>query len=211
MLCLGAHCDDIEIGCGGTVMTLLQSGIDVCVRWIVFSANKKRAAEARHSAQEFLSGAKSKKVTVLKYRDGFLPYVALNVKEDFEKLKSEFNPHLIFTHYRNDRHQDHRLISELTWNTWRDHFILEYEIPKYDGDLGAPNCFVSVQTRTFDRKVKAIQRFYLSQQNKKWFERTTFDGLARLRGMECNSPTKIAEAFYCHKIIFKEEPGNFKR
>jgi LmbE family N-acetylglucosaminyl deacetylase len=211
ILCLGAHCDDIEIGCGGTLIMMLRASVDVCVRWVVFCADAARAREARSSARNFLNGAREKKVTLLDYRDGFLPYLGSQVKEEFEKLKCEIRPDLIFTHYRDDLHQDHRLISDLTWNTWRDHFILEYEIPKYDGDLGAPNLFVPLQKRVFKRKVEAIVRAFQSQQRKQWFEKATFHGLARLRGMECNSPTGLAEAFFCRKAVWAMAAGTKKK
>ena len=146
ILCLGSHADDIEIGCGGTLLKIIESHRNVKVHWIVFSASEQRAIEAQTSATKFLEGAAETQIEVKAFRDGFFPYVGYDIKEFFEGLKRRCSPNLIFTHYRDDRHQDHRLISDLTWNTYRDHLILEYEIPKYDGDLGSPNCFVPLDT-----------------------------------------------------------------
>ena len=148
VLCLGAHSDDIEIGCGGTVLSLLERCDNVIVRWVVFSSNEERTREARDSADVFLESARGKEVVVKNYRDGFFPFLGGQIKEEFEALKGEFSPDLVLTHYRDDRHQDHRLISDLTWNTFRNHLILEYEIPKYDGDLGSPNFFVPWRRRS---------------------------------------------------------------
>ncbi len=153
ILALGAHPDDIEIGCGGTILRLVAEQRGLEMLWVVFSSTPERAAEARSSAAAFLEGVPTKRIIIRDYRDGFLPYSGSAVKDEFEALKREFSPDLVFTHYRDDRHQDHRLISELTWNTWRDHLILEYEIPKYDGDFGSPNFFASLPTATLDRKI----------------------------------------------------------
>jgi LmbE family N-acetylglucosaminyl deacetylase len=199
ILCLGSHADDIEIGCGGTLLKLIASRRDVSVHWIVFSANDKRAIEARTSATKFLDGAADVHVDVQAFRDGFFPYVGYQIKEYFEALKPRFSPALIFTHFRNDRHQDHRLISDLTWNTYRDHLILEYEIPKYDGDLGSPNCFVTLDEPTSRRKAHWITELFQTQQNHHWFTDDTFLSLLRLRGIECGAPGGYAEAFYCRK------------
>ncbi|HET6328360.1 MAG TPA: PIG-L deacetylase family protein, partial [Planctomycetaceae bacterium] len=156
ILCLGAHSDDLEIGCGGTVLSLLEKHQDVDVRWVIFSANEERSREARHSAAAFLATARTKQVVVKSHRDGFFPFVGAAIKEDFEALKLEFEPDLVFTHFRDDRHQDHRLISDLTWNTFRDQLILEYEIPKYDGDLGQPNVFVPLTESICERKIQIL-------------------------------------------------------
>lgn len=203
VLCLGAHSDDIEIGCGGTVLTLLERYARVLVHWVVFSTNEERAMEARRSAETFLADAAERHIEIKAYRDGFLPFVGSQVKEDFESIKQSFNPDLVFTHYRDDRHQDHRLISDLTWNTFRDHLILEYEIPKYDGDLGSPNLFVSLNEAVCSRKIRGLLDGFPSQRNKQWFDEQTFLALARLRGMEANSPSRYAEAFYCRKIVIR--------
>ena len=140
VLCLGAHADDIEIGCGGTVLHLAATVPGAEFTWIVLSGDGTRAEEARRGAALFLGSAARAHVVVKAFRDGFFPYVGASIKEYFEGLKRDQTPDVIFTHYRGDRHQDHRLVSELTWNTFRDHLILEYEVPKYDADLGTPNC-----------------------------------------------------------------------
>lgn len=202
LLFLGAHSDDIEIGCGGTVLQLLSDRSNLDVLWVVFSAAGEREREARTSASLFLEQAKQqKKVIVKKFRDGFFPYQGAKIKESFEKLKKDVNPDLIFTHYRHDRHQDHRTISDLTWNTWRQHLILEYEIPKYDGDLGKPNCFVPLKDDVCARKIKYICDVFQTQDNKAWLTEGTFQAILRLRGVECGAPNKYAEAFYCRKLI----------
>ena len=174
VLCLGAHSDDIEIGCGGTILTLLAHHENVVVRWIVFSANEERAHEARESAGAFLERALEKEIVVKHYRDGFFPFLGGEIKDEFEALKREFSPDLILTHYRDDRHQDHRLISDLTWNTFRNHLILEYEIPKYDGDLGTPNFFVPLEKSACSRKIQIIIDSFKSQSQKQWFDEETF-------------------------------------
>lgn len=200
ILCLGAHSDDIEIGCGGTILRLASEPHPPEVYWVVFCASGTRKDEALRASELFLSGVPKKTVVVREFRDGFLPYLGGEVKEFFEEIKSTFSPDLIFTHYRDDLHQDHRLISELTWNTFRHHLILEYEIPKYDGDLGTPNFFVHLEERLCRRKVEHVTSAFVSQREKHWFAEETFLGLARLRGMESSSPGRYAEAFYCRKL-----------
>ena len=199
ILCLGSHSDDVEIGCGGTLLKLIESDRRVNVRWIVFSASEQRAVEARASAMKFSTGAADIQIEVKAFRDGFFPYLGYEIKEFFEGLKRRFDPNLIFTHYRQDRHQDHRLISDLTWNTFRDHLILEYEIPKYDGDLGVPNCFVALDQATCRRKVQWITELFQTQQNRHWFTEETFFSLLRLRGIESGAPAGYAEGFFCRK------------
>jgi LmbE family N-acetylglucosaminyl deacetylase len=201
VLCLGAHADDIEIGCGGTILRLTSERRDLEVRWVVFSATPERAAEARSSAAEFLGGVKAT-VAIGEHRDGYLPWQGAAIKEEFEALKREFVPDLIFTHYRDDRHQDHRLVSELTWNTWRNHLILEYEIPKFDGDFGTPNFFSALPAAALERKIALLFRHFASQAGKQWFAAELFRGVSRIRGMECVAPDSYAEAFYCRKAIF---------
>jgi LmbE family N-acetylglucosaminyl deacetylase len=200
ILCLGSHSDDIEIGCGGTILRLLASNDEVEIVWVVFSANKVRAKEAQVSAKQFLSQVKRKEVIVKNFRDGFFPADGAKIKEFCESLK-RVSPDLIFTHHRNDAHQDHRLIAELTWNTFRDHMILEFEIPKYDGDLGQPSVFVPLDSDLCQRKVDYIMEAFQSQRNKRWFQPETFMSVMRLRGMECNSASGYAEAFYSRKIV----------
>ena len=199
VLCLGAHCDDIEIGCGGTILHLLQRSPKPSVRWVVFCSNRERRAECEKSAERFLG--KGSKPRIFEFRDGFLPYNGGAVKEQFEELKRELKPDLILTHFRNDRHQDHRLVCELTWNTWRDHMIWEYEIPKYDGDLGAPNLFVPLGEDEVETKLRHVIECYGSQHSRQWFDRETLLGLMRLRGVEANAPGRYAEAFYTPKLV----------
>jgi LmbE family N-acetylglucosaminyl deacetylase len=201
ILCLGAHSDDIEIGCGGTILRLLQETPDLCFTWIVFGAGGRRAEEARASASTFLEAVREKRIVVLNFRDGFFPYTGADIKDYFEQLKQEVSPDLIFTHYRHDLHQDHRLICDLTWNTFRDHLILEYEIPKYDGDAGSPNFFVHLDQEICQRKVNAILEHFRTQENKDWFTEETFHALLRLRGIESKAPEKYAEAFYGRKLV----------
>jgi LmbE family N-acetylglucosaminyl deacetylase len=202
LLCLGAHCDDIEIGCGGTLLQLLATRPRVEVTWVVFSSPGVREQEARASAARFLGEAqRDARVILQKFRDGFFPYEGTQVKEVFETLKKDVQPDLVFTHYRDDRHQDHRTISDLTWNTWRRNLILEYEIPKYDGDLGTPNCYVPLEPGVAERKARLICEAFQSEGNKAWMTEDTFLALARLRGVECAAPSRYAEAFYCRKLV----------
>jgi LmbE family N-acetylglucosaminyl deacetylase len=198
VLCLGAHSDDIEIGCGGTILKMAREIPNLEVHWVVFSAGGKRTTEAQQSARDFLKGVTKKKILVQKYRTSFFPFDGTHIKEFFETLKA-FEPHLIFTHYRDDRHQDHRVLSDLAWNTFRNHFILEYEVPKFDGDLGVPNLFVPLNERIAEQKVDRVCRYFQTQGNKHWFSKDTFLGLMRLRGIECCA--KYAEAFYARKVL----------
>ena len=199
VLCLGCHSDDIEIGCGGTVLRLAEQYPNCEFHWVVFNALGVREGEARKAADLF-GGAKLRGPHLHKFRDGFMPWVGAEVKAVFEDLKP-VSPDLIFTHYGKDAHQDHRLISELTWNTFRNHMILEYEIPKWDGDLGQPNAFVPLSKEMSQKKAKNIVEAFVSQQPKHWFEESTFLSLMRLRGMECNSESGYAEAFYSRKLV----------
>ncbi len=205
VLCLGAHADDIEIGCGGTILTLLEQRPSVVVHWVVMSGAGGRAGEARRSARRVLRGARRSEVRVESFRDGFLPYEGTAVKEVFEQLKS-IEPDLIFTHFRHDLHQDHRLVCELTWNTFRDHTVLEYEIPKYDGDLAHPNVYVPLSTRIRRRKIRLLMSAFPSQARKRWYSPETFDGLMRIRGIECAAPDGYAEAFHGRKTILELAP-----
>ena len=201
VLCLGAHCDDIEIGCGGTILRLLEEHPGLVVHWVVFSATALRREETQRAAGMILAAAADPRITIHGFSDGFFPYVGAEIKKCFEDLKKEVQPDLIFTHYRHDLHQDHRLIAELTWNTFRDHLILEYEIPKYDGDLGAPGMFAALPQRLCERKVEIILDCFESQRTKRWFTPDLFMALLRLRGMEANAPSGLAEAFYCRKGV----------
>jgi len=201
VLCVGAHCDDLEIGCGGTILKLAASENPPVFTWVVFSSNAVREREALQSVQRLLPGIASTRIFVKKFRDGFLPYEGSLVKETFEELKGLVSPDLVLTHYRGDLHQDHRLVSELTWNTFRDHLILEYEIPKYDGDLGTPNLFVPLEESLCRRKIDTILSSFPSQSGKRWFSEELFRSMLRIRGMECNAASSYAEAFYCRKLV----------
>ena len=202
VLFLGAHSDDIEIGCGGTVLRLVRENPGINVTWVVFSALGERGEEARRSAQEFLKDVPNQQILVHEFKDGYFPHRGAEIKDIFEQLKRDLTPDVIFTHYRQDLHQDHRTLCELTWNTWRDHLILEYEIPKYDGDLGSPNFFVNLDKELCDKKTDALIRFFQTQGNKHWFTPETFNAILRIRGVECKSPGGYAEAFYSRKISF---------
>jgi LmbE family N-acetylglucosaminyl deacetylase len=202
VLALGAHCDDIEIGCGGTILRLIEEHPELCVRWVVFCSTPAREREARASAAAFLRGALESEIVVHAFRDSYLPHEGAAVKDAFEVHKRSFSPDLILTHYRNDLHQDHRIVSELTWNTWRDHMVLEYEIPKYDGDLGAPSFFSCLPAATIEKKIAIVLEHFATQVGKPWFTPDLFRALARVRGMECVAPEGLAEAFYCRKAVF---------
>lgn len=200
-LFIGAHADDIEIGCGGTVLRLVAEQPAVKVRWQVFSAPGARRREAEQSARAFLKGARGARVEVGRFRESYFPAQWSAIKAALEQARREFEPELVFTHARDDRHQDHRILSDLAWNTFRDHRILEYEIPKYDGDLGQPNVYVTLDEATTRRKVDALMQYFATQTGKHWFTPDTFLGLLRLRGLECGPAALFAEAFYGRKIV----------
>ena len=200
LLCLGAHADDIEIGCGGTVLRLLEEDPDTEIFWVVLGAAGARKSEAENSARAFLTGAKHHEIVTREYRDGYYPYIASEIKDFFEELKRRFTPDLVLTHYRDDRHQDHRLVSDLSWNTFRGALILEYEIPKWDGDLGIPNAFMPLTGAQLQRKIDILLAEFPSQRDKSWFDPETFRSMARLRGMEVAAPDRYAEAFYARKV-----------
>jgi LmbE family N-acetylglucosaminyl deacetylase len=199
ILFLGAHSDDIEIGCGGTILKLASAHSELDVLWVVFSAEGKRRSEARSSARLFLEGIGRSKVVVKQFKTSFFSAQLQAIKGYFESLKHAFEPDIVFTHYREDRHQDHRLLSDLTWNTFRDHLILEYEVPKYDGDLGIPNFFVPLDNAVCRRKTSYLCKVFRTQGNKHWFTEDAFLALMRLRGVECAS--RYAEAFHCRKMV----------
>ena len=200
LLCIGAHSDDIEIGCGGTIRTLLQERSDVSIYWFVASGSPTRQEEARIAAERFADGAQSLELKFGSHTDGHFPFEAAEIKRLFSDDLCSFQPNLVLTHFRHDRHQDHRTLSDMTWQTFRDHLILEYEIPKYDGDLGQPNLFVSLSDDVVDFKVATILSSFGSQKSKHWFEDDTFRAIMRLRGMECGADGRWAEAFYVRKI-----------
>jgi LmbE family N-acetylglucosaminyl deacetylase len=199
VLCLGAHSDDIEIGCGGTILRLLQEHREVSVCWVVMSASGVRREEAQRSAQRFLKRAAHAEVILYEFRDGFFPYSGGDVKESVEGLKG-FEPDLVFTHHREDRHQDHRLLADLTWNTFRDHVVLEYEVPKYDGELGSPNLFVPIDEDTRGEKLAILMEEFASQRSKRWFTPDTFQSVMRLRGVESGHLDGFAEGFFARKL-----------
>ncbi|HWB14673.1 MAG TPA: PIG-L deacetylase family protein [Pirellulales bacterium] len=202
ILCLGAHADDIEIGCGGALAELLWTRPrTIDVEWVVFSAADDRRREALRSADLFLADARTKNVTIHDFRDACFPFDGAEIKTRFQQLRERLSPDLIFTHRREDLHQDHRLLAELTWCAFRDHLILEYEIPKYEGDLGHPNVFLPVNELVCRRKVETLLEVFATQRSKPWFTPDTFWALMRLRGLECNSPTRFAEAFTCRKLV----------
>jgi len=203
ILCLGAHCDDIEIGCGGSILMLLQQYKINKLSWVVFCSNEERKKEAETSAGKFLDGVENVNIKILSYRDGFLPDAWRKVKEEFELIKREVNPDLTFTHRLEDRHQDHRIVSDLTWNTFRNHMMLEYEIPKYDGDLTTPNLYVEVDRVTANQKNRIILESFQSQQNKHWLDDELLNGLMRVRGVESVSETGFAEGFHVRKMVLK--------
>jgi LmbE family N-acetylglucosaminyl deacetylase len=201
ILCLGAHADDIEIGCGGALLRLLSEYPDLHVYWVVFSAKDVRREEAQCSAQMYLQMAAKQNLEIKSFRDSFFPYDGGEIKDYFHSLARQFSPDVIFTHRRDDLHQDHRVLSDLTWNAFRNHQILEYEIPKYDGDLGHPNLYVTLEQSICDQKINGLLTAFQSQREKPWFTRETFSSLLHLRGVEANSATRLAEGFYCRKGV----------
>jgi LmbE family N-acetylglucosaminyl deacetylase len=200
LLCLGARSDDIEIGCGGTILRPAAEVPQLTVRWVVFSSSDVREAEARDSIPAFLEDVAEKHAEVMGFRDGYFPFQRADIKDRFEALKHEFGPSLVLTHFGDDAHQDHRPLALLTYNTFRDHLMLEYEIPKYDRDIGNPNFFVSLTQAQLRRKVEAQNRYFASQRSRRWFSDETFRALARLRGIGCKAPEGLAETFYARKI-----------
>jgi LmbE family N-acetylglucosaminyl deacetylase len=202
VLCLGAHADDIEIGCGAALLDWLGRRSDeIEVHWIVFSADEERRGEALRSAKQFLAGARMRTVTIHDFRDTCFPFDGAAIKEKFGELREQISADVVLTHRREDLHQDHRLLAELSWCAFRDHLILEYEIPKYDGDLGHPNVYFPVSEAVCERKIELLINSFRSQQSKPWFTADAFWALLRLRGLECNSPTKFAEAFTARKLV----------
>ncbi len=201
LLCVGAHSDDIEIGCGGTILRLLSEHDDLEVHWVVLGASGQRRKEAVASAEKFLADAKKKTILIKHFKESFFPYFGGEIKNFFEKLKKQVTPDIVLTHYRHDLHQDHRVISELTWNTFREHLILEYEIIKYDGDLGIPNCFVHLDKDICRRKIDYIRDSFKTQKEKDWFTPDAFLSILRIRGIESKAPQKYAEGFHCRKLV----------
>jgi LmbE family N-acetylglucosaminyl deacetylase len=201
ILCIGAHSDDIEIGAGATMLSLAAARPDADILWCVLSAPGARGDEAKASAADFLAGFANPAIELQTFRDGHFPYDGAQIKAWFEGLKSRIRPDIVFTHFREDAHQDHREACRLTWNSFRDSLILEYEIPKWDGDMGRPNLYVAADRERIERKVELLGRHFGTQRGKDWFDPETFIGLARLRGMECRAPGRYAEAFHARKIL----------
>jgi LmbE family N-acetylglucosaminyl deacetylase len=201
VLCLGAHSDDIEIGCGGTMLRLLAERPGSTVDWVVFSATPEREREARASAAEFLRDAAESKVWVQSFRESFFPAHWVEIKEFFETVRRATDPDVILCHHQRDRHQDHRVIAELAWNTFRSHTIWEYEVAKYEGDLGQPNLFVPLSRAHADRKVELLLEHFATQAGRNWFRADTFHGLMSVRGVECAAPEARAEAFHAPKLV----------
>jgi len=200
ILCLGAHSDDIEIGAGATLLSMQERGIRLEVHWCVLSGSGERENEARASASDFLSAAQRARIEIMSFRDGFFPEQGEAIKSWFEELRERVDPDLILTHRKGDAHQDHRQVYRLTWNTFRDHLILEYEIPKWDGDMGQPNLYVPISASALKRKIDLLITHFGTQRSKQWFDPEAFLGLARLRGMECRAPERYAEAFVGRKL-----------
>jgi LmbE family N-acetylglucosaminyl deacetylase len=200
VLCLGAHCDDIEIGSAGLLMTLIEANPRIEMHWHVFGGTDERMEETRHAAQEVLRGAARVRIDCSRHRNSFFPAAYAELKEDMERIKHEAQPDLVLVHCRDDLHQDHRAVNELAWNAFRDHLLLEYEIPKYDGDLGRPNFYVPLEETMVRRKLDTLMEWFPSQRQRRWFTRDLFQGLMRLRGMECNAPSGHAEAFHVRKL-----------
>lgn len=203
VLCLGAHSDDIEIGAGGTILTWIEAGTKLGLHWCVLSAAGARAKEAQASARSFTAGASSCEIEMQTFRDGYFPAEQTAIKDWFEELKSRCQPDVILTHHRDDAHQDHRIIAELTSNTFRDHLVLAYEIPKWDGDLGRPGTYMPLAKATLERKITLLMEHFATQRSKDWFDPEVFRGLARLRGMECRAPERYAEAFHVSKMVLR--------
>lgn len=203
VLCLGAHCDDIEIGCAGTLMTLQERHPGSSFDWVVFTREDGRDAETRQASGMIHAGHAGATVEVLDFRMSYLPFEGAKVKDHFESIKRRIQPSVIFTHRLEDRHQDHRLIAELTWNTFRDHLILEYEIPKYEGDLGQPNLYVPLDAGIATRKLEMLMNCFPSQRSRAWFRKELFEAQLQLRGIECNAPSGRAEAFHARKTILQ--------
>jgi LmbE family N-acetylglucosaminyl deacetylase len=199
VLCLGAHSDDIEIGAGGTILSWIAAGVELDVHWCVLSAIGPRGDEAQASADAFLAKVPRKKIELATFKDGFYPYRGEELKAWMEDLKARATPDVVLTHRRDDAHQDHREVCGLTWNSFRNHLILEYEVPKWDGDVGQPNFYMPLEAEVLERKVDLLMAHFGSQRSKDWFDPDTFRGLARLRGMECRAPSGYAEAFVARK------------
>lgn len=205
VLCLAAHADDIEIGCGGTLMMLARDNPQIKIDWVLLSATEQRKAEAQHCFEEWLPG-NSGNLHIADFPDSYFPWHGQEIKRYLHQLADQQSPDLIFTTRRQDRHQDHRLLGELTWNAFRNHLIWEYEIPKYDGDLGQPNVYMPLTSEIALRKTDLLMSHYASQRSKSWYRAETFAGLMQIRAIECNSPSGYAEGFYSSKLVLRSAP-----
>jgi LmbE family N-acetylglucosaminyl deacetylase len=201
VLCVGAHCDDIEIGCGGALIELRARYPRAKFHWAVFSSDAVRKPETLAAAAEMLGQGPHLTLDVLDFRGSYFPAEWSAIKDALEGVKTRIKPSLVFTHFLQDRHQDHRVLAELSWNTFRDHAILEYEIAKFEGDLAQPNVYIPLSTGVMERKVEALMRCFPSQHSRTWFDPDLFRGHMRLRGIECNAPSRFAEAFHARKLV----------
>lgn len=202
VLCIGAHCDDIEIGCGGILLTLQQRHADCRIHWLVLTSIPTRRAEAVAAAQALVRPSARGEVRICELPDGLLPAHFAEVKRHFEDLKRDIEPDIVFTHHGRDLHQDHSLVSQVTWQTFRDHLIWEYEVPKYDADLAAPNVYVPLPAGVATQKADLVMRSFPSQAGKSWFSADNLLAVMRLRGLECRAESGFAEAFHCRKLVF---------
>jgi len=202
VLCIGAHCDDIEIGCGGTLLALQARYPDCRIHWLVLTSIPERRHEALASVRAFVRPRARGVMLIGELEDTLLPSRLAEVKAQFAACKAQVQPSLVFTHCGGDRHQDHDLVSQVTWQTFRDHAILEYEIAKYDGDLTTPNFYLPLSKALAERKIALLLRAFESQRGKPWFRPENFEALMRLRGIECRAPDGLAEGFHCRKLVF---------
>lgn len=203
VLCIGAHPDDIEIGCGGTLLELMSRNPAARMDWIVFGCNRVREIEAISSFRRWFGNSPSRTIHTHFFSDTLFPSQQSEIKEQFRILSSSISPDVIFTHRREDMHQDHRLLAELTWQTFRSHLILEYEIPKYEGDLGNPNVFFPLKAETVQSKIQYLLDEFPTQREKPWFDRETFQAMMRIRGLESRAESGFAEAFHARKIVVR--------
>jgi len=203
ILCVGAHCDDIEIGCGATLRMLQRRKEGLIIDWVVLSGAEERRQETQRAMRLLVRSSRRGELRFGDFPDGRFPAAYTEIKSFCELLKRRSRPDLILCHERDDRHQDHRVVNEMIWNTFRDHVVLEYEVPKWDGGLGQPNVYVPLDAKDAGAKVDALLKSYPTQAGKDWFTRDTFMAMLRLRGLECRSPSGYAEAFYGRKLLLR--------
>lgn len=200
VVALGAHADDIEIGAGGLIQRLVADTPSLSIRWLVASATPERRREAEKASSRLVGSVSDCTLDIGDLRDGFLPFLGPAPKEWLIR-HAGFEPDIVICPRGEDLHQDHRLVGQLAWQVFRSSLIFEYEIPKYEGDLGRPNVYVVLDRATAERKVATILEAFPSQRSRRWFEPETFWALLRLRGIEAASPTGFAEAFHASKIV----------